>query len=101
MRKSKNLLVHTDLVILKVLFFFHILKLFEIIPAENPDNDNFTRRDCLPEILLDFGRQKLSQLAGWLVGWLADWLAGWPGKPDYVVLKAVLGQGQSGQLGGG
>ena len=22
---------------------------------------------------------------------VADWLAGWPGKPDYVVLEAVLG----------
>ena len=54
-----------------------------IIPAENPDNDKFTRKDCLPEILLDFGRQRLSQLAGWL--------ASWPGKPDYVVLEAVLG----------
>ena len=51
------------------------LWLKEIIPAEDPDNDSFTGKHCLPETLLISNRQVVTHLGGCLAG-LASWLAG-------------------------
>ena len=50
-------------------------KKFTIIPTEDPDNDSFTGKDCLPEYY-GFVINKGCHTIGWLSGW-AGQLAGW------------------------
>ena len=54
---------------------YNYYRVWRIIPAEDPDNDSFTGKDCLPEYY-GFVINKSCHTIGWLSGW-AGQLAGW------------------------